>query len=75
MNYSNGSDEYAPPAKRLKLGLDHADKRDMNNNMGQQSKSDVRKRKVAVKRPLEKKILDLNPHVILEMLKHLPLNG
>lgn len=83
MNQFIGLDDDAPPAKRLKLQLSNADQRDMNNNIENvdgafglpSPKSDVRKRKIAVKRTVKKSILDLNPYVILDIFEHLPLNG
>lgn len=76
MDFFIGLDDDAPPVKRLKL--DHVDMN--NNNMGlelglSRSHPNERKRKIAVKRPIAKDILDLNEHVILETFKYLPLNG
>lgn len=78
-------DDDAPPAKRLKLQSGDAENRDLNNNIendkGQEfglpsPTSDVRKRKIAVKRPVESKsILELNAYAMLEILDYLPLNG
>lgn len=83
MDHFIGIDDDAPPAKRLKLQLSDADNRDLNNNVENEGhefglpcqKSDVRKRKIAVKRQEAKTILDLNPFVLLEVFEHLPLNG
>lgn len=81
MNCFIGSDDDAPPTKRLKLN--HAVKTDGNNNIENAAcefglpspNSDVRKRKVPAKTPAVKNILDLNVDVILETFKYLPLNG
>lgn len=83
-----GLDDDAPPAKRLKLRLtkrlSDPEIIDLNNNIQNDEdrelgfaspKSDVRKRKIAVKRPVEKSISDLNPYAILEIFDYLPLNG
>lgn len=78
MDHFIGLDDDAPPAKRLKLQLADADNRDLNNNIEFSlpcPKSDVRKRKIAVKPQKSKTILDLNPYDILEIFEHLPLNG
>lgn len=75
----------APPAKRLKLQLRHAEYADANNNNIESGESrefglparkvDVRKRKIAVKRPVEKTVMDLHPYVVLDIFEYLPLNG
>lgn len=83
MDHFIGLDDDAPPAKRLKLGLGNADNRDPNNNIENKGheiglpspKSDVRKRKIAVKRQVKRTILELSPDVLLEVFEHLPLNG
>lgn len=85
MNQFIGNDDDAPPAKRLKLDqqLINVEQVDVNNNVenvdgtlrATSANSDVRKRKIAVKRTVEKTILDLYPDVILEIFEHLPLKG
>lgn len=83
-NYFIAHNADAPPAKRLKLQSSDVEYRDSNNNIicGESQefgwpspKFDVRKRKIAVKQPVEKTVWDLNPYVILEIFEYLPLNG
>lgn len=83
-NHFIGLNDDAPPAKRLKLELDRAETRDLNNNIESDesqefglpsSEFDVRKRKIAVKRPAEKTVLDLHSYAVLEIFEYLPLNG
>lgn len=84
MNHFTGLDDDAPPAKRLKLQSSDAEHRDLNNNIETDESREIgfpsptldeRRRKIAVRRPVKKSILDLNVYAVLEIFEYLPLNG
>lgn len=76
-------DDYAPPVKRLKLQSENRCSRDLNNNKENIDpkfaitcqQSDSRKRKIPVRRPVQKELLDLNTDILLEIIDYLPPTG
>lgn len=75
MNYNMDQDE-APPTKRLKLELDENNNIEVvSQNIYLQPPADTRKRKIAVRQPVEKRIVDMSTGVLLDIFDYLPLKG
>lgn len=74
------SDDWTPPVKRMRLHLPN--KRDLNNNKENipihdpsLSKPEIRRRKIPVRQPARRNLLDLDTHILLEMVDYLSVNG
>lgn len=69
-------DDAPPPAKRMRL---HTEKKSQSwvnkENICPNEKPETRKRKIPIRRPPVSNILDLNPHVLLEVFEYLSVQG